>query len=101
MVTLSVTRSRVAAVLTAAADQFEASDWDPHLNPLMTAIDTAAGYVPGKGTPDAEATCLAAWDALCLHLGGQWAGDWERKPGRKQDEVIAALRGAAAKAVTA
>jgi hypothetical protein len=99
MVTLSVTRSRVAAVLNGAADLLEAGGWDPHLNPLMSAIDQAAGYVPGKGATDAEDASLSAWDALCLHLGDQWAGDWERTAGRKQDEVIAALRGAAAKAV--
>lgn len=98
MVTLSVTRSRVAAVLNTAAGRFEEDAWDPYLNPLMSAIDHAAGYVPGKGAPDAESASLAAWDALCVHLGDQWAGDWERTAGRKQDEIIAALLGAAAKA---
>lgn len=101
MVTLSVTRSRVAAVLTRAADGFKTQPWDPYLNPLLTAIDTAAGFVPGKGSVDAEDTSIAAWDALALHLNGEWPGDWERQLGRRQDEVEAALRGAAAKAVTA
>lgn len=101
MVTLSVTRSRIAAVLTAAADALHAEGWDPYLNPLMAAIDTAAGFVPGNSTRDAEDTSLAAWDALAVHLGDQWPGDWERTAGRRQDEVVAALRGAAGKAVTA
>ncbi|MFF0736811.1 hypothetical protein ACFYVK_35020 [Streptomyces chartreusis] len=100
MVTLSVTRSRIAAVLNAAADGFQSAPWDPHLNPLMTAIDDAAGCVPGKSSSDCEATTLSAWDALEALLG-QWPGDWERESGRRQDEVEAALRGAAAKAVTA
>ncbi|MEV7034541.1 hypothetical protein AB0N99_30470 [Streptomyces sp. NPDC093272] len=101
MVTLSVTGSRIADVLTRAADAFRDAPWDPHLNPLMAAIDTAAGFVPGKGSVDAEDCSLAAWDALCRHLGDVWPGDWERTAGRRQDEVEAALRGAAAKAVTA
>ena len=100
MVTLSVTRSRVAGVLTAAADGFQAEPWHPYRNPLMTAIDVAAGFVPGKGAVDAEDTSLAAWDALAVHLGDQWPGDWEREPGRRQADVVAALRGAASKAVT-
>lgn len=99
MVTLSVTRSRVAAVLNAAADALHVEGWDPHLNPLMTAIDAAAGCVPGKTSSDAEETTVAAWGALEAHLG-MWPGDWERVAGRRQDEVEAALRGAAAKAVT-
>ncbi|MEU6552046.1 hypothetical protein ABZ915_17445 [Streptomyces sp. NPDC046915] len=98
MVTLSVTRSRVADVLNAAADGFDEEPWEPYLNPLLTAIDRAAGYTPGSGTPDAEAATLAAWELLAAHLGG-WPGDWERKPERQQDEIQAALRGAAGKAV--
>ena len=94
MVTLSVTRTRVAGVLAAAADSFNDRPWDPHLNPLMTAIDTAAGYVPGKGARDAEDASLAAWDLLAQHLG-VWPGDWERATGRSQDDVQAALREAA------
>lgn len=99
MVTLTLTRSRVAAVLTAAADGFRSQPWEPHRNPLMTAIDQAAGFVPGKGSTETEAASLAAWDALADHLG-VWPGDWERAAGRSQDEVEAALRGAAGKAVT-
>jgi hypothetical protein len=100
MVTLSVTRSRVASVLSKAADSFKSEPWDPYLNPLLNAIDAAAGFTPGNGSVDAEDTSISAWDALAVHLGGQWPGDWEREPGRRQDEVEAALRGAAAKAVT-
>lgn len=100
MVTLTLTRTRVAAVLTAAADAFRSQPWEPHRNPLMTAIDDAAGFVPGKGSVESEAASLAAWDALAAHLG-VWPGDWERKAGRTQDEVEAALRGAASTAVTA
>lgn len=99
MVTLSLTRSRVAAVLSAAADNFRAEQWDPYLNPLMTALDTAANCVPGKTGAFSEEATIAAWDALEAHLG-QWPGDWERTAGRRQDEVVAALRGAAAKAAT-
>lgn len=99
MVTLSVTRSRIAAVLTGAAQHLEAEGWDPYRHPLMVAIDTAAGYVPGRGGRDAEDASLAAWDALAVHLGNEWPGDWERCPERTQDDVLAALR-AAAKAVT-
>lgn len=101
MVTLSVTRSRVAAVLNKAADGFRSEPWDPYRNSLMSAIDAAAGYVPGSNRRDAEDMSISAWDALAVHLGDQWPGDWERTPGRRQDEVEAALRGAAAKAVTA
>lgn len=99
MVTLSLTRSRVAAVLSAAADAFTSEPWHPHLNPLMTALDSAAGCVPGKTGQLSEEATIAAWDVLENHLG-QWPGDWERKVGRRQDEVVAALRGAAAKAIT-
>ena len=99
MVTLSVTRSRVADVLNAAADHFEATPWDPYRNPLMSAIDTAAGFVPGKGTRDAEDASLAAWDALAVHLGDQWPRDRERQPGRTQADVETALRKAAGKEV--
>jgi len=99
MVTLSVTRSRIAGVLTAAADAFATEAWDPNLNPLMTALDDAANCVPGKSTPDAESTTIAAWDALEAHLG-QWPGDWERTAGRTQAEVETALRDAAKRAVS-
>ncbi|CAL9665714.1 hypothetical protein SUDANB145_07385 (plasmid) [Streptomyces sp. enrichment culture] len=96
MVTLSVTRSRVAGVLARAADQLDADGWDPDLTPIMAAIDTAAGFVPGTGTPDAEATSLAAWDALCQHLGDQYPRTWETRNGRTQAEVLDALRAASA-----
>lgn len=99
MVTLSMTRSRIADVLTRAADSLADAPWEPHRNPLMVVIDRAADYTPGKGSLDAEATSLAAWSALAAHLG-EWPGDWERTAGRRQDEVEAALRGAAAKAMT-
>lgn len=99
MVTLSLTRSRVAAVLSAAADGFKQEPWDPYLNPLMNALDVAADCVPGKTGSFSEEATLAAWDVLEAHLG-VWPGDWERVVGRREDEVVAALRGAAAKAVT-
>lgn len=95
MVTLSVTRSRVAAVLRATANLLEAEGWDARRNSVMDAIDRAAGYVPGKGSPDAERTTIDAWDALVTHLGEQLVVPWERTPGRTQAQVVAALRGAA------
>lgn len=95
MVTLSVTRSRVAGVLNSTAGLLEAEGWDPLLNPVMSAIDRAANYVPGKGSTDAEEATLQAWDALVAHLDGQLVVPWERTPGRTQEQVLAALRGAA------
>lgn len=77
MVTLSVTRSRIAYVLIQAAN--ELADWHPLQNPLVRAIDAAAGYVPGKGAADAETTTLLAFDALSRHLRCP-AGTWERLP---------------------
>ena len=47
MVSLSVTRSRIAEVLSAAADSYTDKSWEPYLNPMLTAIDRAAGYTPG------------------------------------------------------
>jgi hypothetical protein len=99
MVTLSVTRSRVAAVLNGTADLLEAEGWDPERNSVIFAIDRAAGYVPGKGSKDAEEATLQAWDALVTHLDEQLVVPWERTPGRTQLQVVSALRGAA-KAVT-
>lgn len=95
MVTLSVTRSRVANVLRSTADLLEAEGWDPERNSVIFAIDRAAGYVPGKGTPDAEQTTLDAWDALVTHLDEQLVVPWERTPGRTQADVVDALRAAA------
>jgi hypothetical protein len=95
----AASRTRVAAVLLSAADYFASTPWDEHLNPLLTAIDHAAGYVPGNRGA-AEDTSIAAWDALAVHLGDQWPGDWEREVGRTQADVENALRAAAAKAVT-
>jgi hypothetical protein len=95
MVTLSVTRSRVAGVLRDTADLLEDEGWDPLRNPIMSAIDRAAGYVPGKGSPDAERTTLDAWDALVTHLGEQLVVPWEKTPGRTQRQVLHALRTAA------
>jgi len=94
MVTLSVTRSRVAAVLEGAANLLGAEGWNATLNPIIGAIDRAAGFVPGKGTADAEATSLAAWDALCQYLCDQYPEEWERRPARTQAEVLGALRAA-------
>lgn len=95
MVTLSVTRSRVANVLESAADLLGREGWDPHLNPLMNAIDRAADFVPGKSSPDAETASLAAWDALCQYLGGQVSPrEWETHEGLTQGEVVDALRAA-------
>jgi hypothetical protein len=99
MVTLSVTRSRVAAVLNGTASLLKVEGWDPLQNPVMTAIDRAAGYVPGKGSRDAEQTTLDAWTVLSNHLDVSSVGQWEREPGRTQLQVLAALEGAAAKAV--
>lgn len=99
MVTLSVTPSRIASVLRGTADLLEAEGWDPYLNSVIFAIDRAAGYVPGKGSSDAERATLDAWDALVTHLG-EHLGEhlvvlWERHPERTQAEVLATLRGAA------
>lgn len=95
MVTLSVTRSRVAAVLRDAAGLLEQVGWDPERTSLMGAIDQAAGFVPGCGTVDEEAATLEAWDALVTHLGTPLVVRWEHAPGRTQAEVLAALRAAA------
>jgi hypothetical protein len=100
MVTLSVTRSRVAAVLRDTADLLEAEGWDPRINPVVSAIDRAAGYVPGVGSTDGEQTTLEAWDALVTYLGNQLVVPWERDPSRTQVQVLHAIR-SAAKAVAA
>lgn len=92
MVTLSVTPSRIAYVLAQAANELDG--WHPLLNPLMRAIDTAAGYVPGKGGADAETTTLLAYDALSRHLRCP-AGTWERLPNITAADVRDALLDAA------
>lgn len=94
MVTLSVTRFRVASVLRGAADLVGCRGWDPDRHSLVVLIDKAIGLIPGKGTPDAEETSIAAWEILTAHLGSD-PRDWEQQPGRDADEVQAALHGAA------
>ncbi|MDH6610233.1 hypothetical protein M2164_005868 [Streptomyces sp. SAI-208] len=99
MVTLSVTRFRIAAVLRAAA-LTACCGWDPNRDDrsLVALIDQAIGLTPGKGTPDAEETSVAAWDALANHLGCD-PREWEQQAGRTDADVRDALHGAA-KAVT-
>lgn len=99
MVTLSLTRSRVASVLAAAGSLLEAEGWDPPYLTIMTAIDRAAGFVPGKGSADSEETTLAAWKQLADHLDAASVSDWEQQAGRTQLQVLAALGQAADKAV--
>lgn len=99
MVTLSVTRSRIAAVLNGTADLLQVEGWDPERNSVMVAIDRAAGYVPGCGTPDAEQTTLDAWQQLADYLDVASVLSWERMTCRTQRQVLAALAGAARKAV--
>jgi hypothetical protein len=100
MVTLSLTRSRIAAVLADAATLLEAQGWDPQTNRLMGAIDQAAGFTPGSGNLDAEQATLNAWQLLATHLDVDCVSAWEREPGRTQLQVLSALHGAAEKAVT-
>jgi len=101
MVTLSVTRSRVARVLDWAASLLEIDGWDALQNPLMLAIDEAAGWEKPGIDESAEETTLQAWEALSAHLCPDWAlhvnwlGEWEHQPGRTQADVVAALRAAA------
>lgn len=94
MVTLSVTRSRVAAVLARAADLLGGETWDAYLNPMLGAIDRAANFVPGSNAKDAEATSLAAWDAVAQYLVDEYPQEWERRTGRTKAEVLDALRAA-------
>ena len=100
MVTLSVTRSRVAGVLGDAAALLEAEGWDALRNPIMTAIDQASGFVPGSSGPDAERATLDAYDALATHLDVASVANWERDASRTQLQIVSALR-AAAEAVIA
>jgi hypothetical protein len=103
MVTLSVTRSRVAATLTAAATILAAEGWDPLRSPIADAIDRAAGFTPGKSSTSAENVTVLALDMLTDHLAlgtPDGSGDepltlWERQPDRSEGDVLAALRGAA------
>ncbi|MFJ2399792.1 hypothetical protein ACIOUE_00710 [Streptomyces xanthochromogenes] len=93
MVTLSVTRFRIAGVLVDAADLLAVEGWHPEVNPVWHAIDRAAGYEPGSGPCEGESLSLAAWDALSVHLGDEWPLVWELE--RTQAEVLAALRDSA------
>lgn len=95
MLTLSVAPSRIAAVLNEAADLLAAEGWDPRLNPVILAIDRAAGYTTPGLDLAAEETTLRAWDRLVVHLGEQLVVPWEDEPGRTQEQVLAALRAAA------
>ena len=99
MVTLSVTRTRIAAVLRRAGE-LAATGWDSHRRPLAALIDEAALYVPGVGSTDAEAATLLAWDAVELAVLGVTGMEflllaWERHPHRTQTDVVAALTTAA------
>lgn len=98
MVTLSVTPSRVARVLSRTAGLIVVGGWDPHRRSLMALIDQAAEFTPGHSSPDAESASLAAWDAVCVAIGDQYPEVWEQQPGRTSGDVTSALR-AAAKAV--
>jgi hypothetical protein len=103
MVTLSVTRSRVAATLARAATILATEGWDPLRSPIADAIDRAAGFTPGKSSTNGEEVTVLALDMLTGHLAlgtPDGSGDepltlWERQPGRSEVDVLAALRGAA------
>jgi hypothetical protein len=92
MVTLSLTRSRVAAALLAAAADVRAWGWDLEWRPLIHAIDAACGF-QRTDTPE-EDLSIAAWDALAAHVGAD-VPDWEQTPGRTRAEVLAALEATA------
>jgi hypothetical protein len=96
VVTLSLTRSRTAAVLARAAGLLAIEGWEPGSDQrsLMAAIDRAAGCVPGKTSPDTEATATAAWEAVCAHLGVDDTRPWEMRPGRTEVDVLDTLRAA-------
>lgn len=96
MMTLSVTRSRVAGVLSFAAGVLGVEGWDADSDQrsLIGAIDRAAGCVPGKASQDAEDTTTAAWEALSAHLAVEDPRAWELAEGRTEGDVVAALRGA-------
>lgn len=93
MVTLSLTRSRIVAVLRGAAEDVRARGWSRDNRSLIFAIDAAAGYIGLPDTPE-EGLSVAAWDALAEHLGMD-APEWEAAQGRTQDDVLAALRATA------
>lgn len=94
MVTLSVTRSRVAKVLRDAASLLEREGWDPRRYPMVHAIDEVAGFFRPGSNPTAEETTIQADDALTELLGLEPV-TWEQMSGRTQAEVLAALRTAA------
>jgi hypothetical protein len=93
MVTLSLTRSRIASVLRGAAEDVRERGWSRDNRSLIFAIDAAAGYIGLPDTPEEELS-VAAWDALADHLGMD-APEWEATQGRTQDDVLAALEAAA------
>ena len=96
MVTISVTRYRTVAVLNAAADKVadEAWGWEPLRQPLMRAIDEAAGYSTPGVDQAAEDTTLLAYDAICEHVAFP-VGEWEQTPGLTAADVAEAMREAA------
>lgn len=94
MVTLSLTPSRVVAVLRDAAQLVDADGWDPVKRPLILAIDRAAGYQPGSDDHTAEELTTLAWDVLAAHLGAE-PSPWEQDSARTGADVAAALRASA------
>lgn len=99
MVTLSVTRSRVAAVLRRAAA--DVGRWDPQRYGLAALIDHAASYQPGQYDITAEETSLQAWDAVTAHLLAaegvheDQLAHWEARPYRVTADLQRALLAAA------
>jgi hypothetical protein len=96
MVTLSLTRSRVAALLGQTATDILAHGWDPKQATLAAAIDRALGYWPGKGSFADEELTVAAWNALAAYLNAE-PHEWERQPARTEADVVAALQEARAR----
>ena len=114
--TVMILEIAVAKTLEAAADtlqargfhqgMFTANEYDENA-PVCAwgAINAALGYdpagmwerAPGSGADHAPALSVAAMTALNCHLGTS-AIHWNDEPGRTADEVVAALRGAAADA---
>lgn len=99
MVTLSVTRSRIASVLRRAA--VDLADWDAHMNPMVAAIDRAADYCPGSPDIAAEDVSVQAWDAVLAHLlisegvHEEQVAHWETRPYRVAADLNRALLAAA------